>query len=135
MNSLLKSRANEYIHFVVDGKNIAVPYAIASTETIGEPRPYYMGRPDKHTYYAGKGTPQQIRASLLAAARAKAFDLTAASPQDFATITILDKSKGLEAQKWAETTQDGQNYGAYAFDPARGDSVRRLRYSSKAKLI
>lgn len=49
----------------------------------------------------------------------------------FGEIQILDKTKGLEAQEWLEETKKGENYGKDAFDPYRGDSVRRLRFLSK----
>jgi len=45
----------------------------------------------------------------------------------FGKILILDKDKGLESQKWLELTKTGENYGKDAFDPQRGDSVRRLK--------
>jgi hypothetical protein len=45
----------------------------------------------------------------------------------FGKILILDKDKGLESQKWLELTKTGKNYGKDAFDPRRGDSVRRLK--------
>jgi len=45
----------------------------------------------------------------------------------FGKIIILDKNKGLEAQKWSESTKKGENYGKDAFAPSRGDSVRRLK--------
>lgn len=50
----------------------------------------------------------------------------------FGKILIKDKNKGLEAQEWLEETKKGKNYGKDAFDPKRGDSVRRLRVLSSA---
>jgi phosphoribosylformylglycinamidine (FGAM) synthase PurS component len=49
----------------------------------------------------------------------------------FGKITIKDKNKGLEYQEWHEETKKGENYGKDAFDPSRGDSVRRLKYLYK----
>lgn len=46
----------------------------------------------------------------------------------FGIIKIRDKNKGLESQEWQEKTKKGANYGQDAFDPKRGDSVRRLKY-------
>jgi len=48
----------------------------------------------------------------------------------FGQIRIKDKNKGLEAQEWLEETKKGKNYGKDAFDPQRGDSVKRLRFLS-----
>ena len=45
----------------------------------------------------------------------------------FGKILILEINKGLEAQKWLESTKTGKNYGKDAFEPSRGDSVRRLK--------
>jgi len=45
----------------------------------------------------------------------------------FGQIKIVDKSLGLEKQRWLEQTSDGKNYGQDAFVPARGDAVRRLK--------
>jgi len=46
----------------------------------------------------------------------------------FGKIKIKDKNKGLEFQEWLEETKKGKNYGKDAFDPHRGDSVRRLKF-------
>jgi hypothetical protein len=48
----------------------------------------------------------------------------------FGKIRIKDRNKGLEAQEWLEETKKGENYGKDAFDPKRGDCVRRLRFLS-----
>lgn len=45
----------------------------------------------------------------------------------FGKIKILNPQRGLESQKWEELTKNGKNYGKDAFDPKRGDSVRRLK--------
>lgn len=45
----------------------------------------------------------------------------------FGKIKIKDNNKGLEAQEWLEVTKKGVNYGKDAFDPSRGDSVKRLK--------
>ena len=46
----------------------------------------------------------------------------------FGKIKIVNKEKNLQEQEWEEVTKDGKNYGKDAFDPKRGDSVRRLKY-------
>jgi len=46
----------------------------------------------------------------------------------FGIINIKDRNKGLEYQMWMEKTKKGRNYGEDAFDPRRGDSVRRLKF-------
>jgi hypothetical protein len=52
-----------------------------------------------------------------------------------AKIEIIDSTKGLEAQNWLEQTQDNKKYVHDAYDPTRGDSVRRLKYlASQLKL-
>lgn len=43
-------------------------------------------------------------------------------------IIITQPQMGLEAQDWHELTYNGKNYGKYAFNPNRGDAVRRLKY-------
>lgn len=46
----------------------------------------------------------------------------------FGAITILDPAKGLEAQKWHETTATGQPYNEVSYLPKTGDGVRRLKF-------
>lgn len=46
----------------------------------------------------------------------------------FGKIKIIDPNKGLEVQRWEEVNKNGKNYGKDAFDPKRGDSVRRLKF-------
>lgn len=48
----------------------------------------------------------------------------------FGKIKILDNNKGLEKQYWLEKTYEGNDYRIDAYDPQRGDSVRRLRLFS-----
>jgi hypothetical protein len=51
----------------------------------------------------------------------------------FGKIKIKDKNKGLESQEWLEKTKKGTNYGKDAFNPRRGDSVRRLLFLTNKK--
>jgi len=53
----------------------------------------------------------------------------------FGTIRIKNNNKGLELQEWQEANYDGQNYQKDAYDPKRGDSVRRLKYFTSFRLL
>lgn len=74
----------------------------------------------KHIAIVVAATPTQIT-------YAHSSEYTKTQGPHTATIKIRDSQAGLEAQDWQETTLDGQNYGTFAYVPASGDSVRRLR--------
>jgi len=83
MSSLLKSIANEYLNFQVKGKKVNIPYCIVKPPN-EKYEQYHMGRTDKYLNYAGKGTPEQIKKSLLIAAKKRNFDLDKASAERIA---------------------------------------------------
>lgn len=59
---------------------------------------------------------------------AMSSDYTKENGAHYGKILIINNDNGLEEQKWEELTKEGNNYGLDAFIPARGDSVRRLRF-------
>ncbi len=84
-----------------------------------------------HVDWSGKHIAIIVATSPKTITYAHSSETTKTQGPHFATIKILDKHKGLDAQQWSEVTQDNQAYGPFAFDPKRGDSVRRLRYLEK----
>lgn len=77
-------------------------------------------------YYRGKHVALVVKVRKGYITYANSSEETEVKGPHFAKIKILNPHKGLDEQKWLEITQKGVNYQKYAFDPKRGDSVRRL---------
>ncbi len=65
----LHNLLNEYLHFVVEGKEVKVPYVLQFS--IGD-----------HSRTSGKGTPEMLKKELLQDARIEGFDLKIAQPKE-----------------------------------------------------
>jgi hypothetical protein len=83
----LRAIIDAYTDFEVEGRQVKLPYALAIARIENEPA-YVMGRTDARTYFAGKGTPEQLRESLRKAAKEKDFDLTTARADEITTFMV-----------------------------------------------
>ena len=81
-----------------------------------------------HSYWKGKHIAIIVDIHKKYITYAHTSEFTKTQGPHLGKIVIVNPEKGLESQAWLETTQTGVNYGEYAFDPRRGDSVRRLKY-------
>lgn len=80
-----------------------------------------------HSDWKGKHVVIIVETNKKSITYASASEYTKIQGPHLGKIEIIQKDKGLESQKWLELTRDGKNYGQDAFDPQRGDSIRRLK--------
>ena len=89
MTNQLLNFANEYIDFYIDGKKVKIPYCIV-TQKNDTKSSYTMARTDKYSNYAGKGNTDQIKKTLLNAAKNKHFDLISRKPEEITKFMISE---------------------------------------------
>ncbi len=77
MNTLYQL-ANEYINFEIEGKKVRIPYAIVekAIDKYGIGKITNTSTTSRFENYAGKGTPKQIRKTLITKAEKEKFNLT-----------------------------------------------------------
>jgi hypothetical protein len=94
MTNLLRAIADEYIDFHVANKRVNIPYCIVGKGG-GKRVPPQAGRTTRYSHFAAKGTPEQIRQTLCAAAKTKGFDLRNHSPAEI-TQFMLEEGIGID---------------------------------------
>jgi hypothetical protein len=86
--------AKEYVEFMVNGKRVNIPYSMVKYP--GEKyNPKLVTRTTLEKHFAAKGTPEQIRSTLVTSAQQCRFDLYHASSQAIHQF-MLDQGIGID---------------------------------------
>ncbi len=86
MNDLYKI-VEEYTNFIVEGKKVQIPYSIVGNQMSSDEK-LNSGRTTKFSNFAGKGTPNQIRLTLIKKAKKEGFDLSRKKSEEITQFLI-----------------------------------------------